>query len=56
MDRKERLLKDNKAFLKKTPEELEEYMKFKKRGGSVPPKKGKGSFRRKAKHRAPLDE
>ena len=55
MDRKERLLKDNKAFLKKTPEELEEYMKFKKRGGSVPPKKGKGSFRRKAKHRASLD-
>ena len=44
---KERLLKDNKAFLKKTPEELEEYMKFKKRGGSVPPKKGKGSFRKK---------
>lgn len=55
MDRKERLLKDNKAFLKKSPEELEEYMKFKKRGGSVPPKKGKGSFRRKAKHRASLD-
>ena len=55
MNRKERIIKNNKAFLKKTPEELEEYMKFKKRGGSVPPKKGKGSFRRKAKHRASLD-
>lgn len=45
-----------KEYLKKSPEELEEYMKFKKRGGSVPPKKGKGSFRRKPKHRAPLGE
>ena len=56
MKDKKELLKTQKAFLKKSPEELEEYMKFKKRGGSIPPKKGKGSFRRKAKHRAPLDE
>lgn len=52
MKDKKELLKTQKAFLKKSPEELEEYMKFKKRGGFVPAKKGKGSYRRKAKHKA----
>ena len=42
--------KFDKRTLKKTPEELEEYMKFKKRGFAVPAKKGRGSYRRKDKY------
>ena len=41
--------KFNKRLLKKTPEELELYLHFKRRGSKVPPKKGKGSFQRKKK-------
>lgn len=41
----------NKSDFKKTPEELQEYLKFKRRGGSVPAKRGKGSYKRRDKHR-----
>lgn len=37
----------DKKIFKKSPEELQEYFKFKRRGFSVPPKKGKGSYNRK---------
>lgn len=40
---------------KKSPEELQEYLSFRKRGFKVKPKKGKGSFRRKEKHK-PIDK
>ena len=40
-----------KLWLKKSPEELQEYLKFKRRGGKVENKKGKGSYRRKEKHK-----
>lgn len=38
-----------KKYLKKSSEELQEYLKFKKRGFAIPPKKGKGSFKRNKK-------
>lgn len=41
----------NKQILKKSPEELQEYLKFKKRGFVVPPKKGRGSYKRKNKYK-----
>lgn len=40
---------DRKMF-KKSPEELEQYLAFKRRGYKVPAKKGKGSYKRKEKH------
>lgn len=43
-----------KEYLKKTPEELQEYLKFKKRGFKLKNKKGKGSYRRKEKHKQAL--
>lgn len=36
---------------KRSPEELQEYLKFKKRGFAVKSKKGKGSYSRKVKHK-----
>lgn len=39
-------MKVDKRIFKKEGEELQLYLHFKKRGGSVPPKKGKGSFDR----------
>ena len=42
--------KFDKRVFKKTPEELQQYMIFKRRGSVVENKKGKGSFRRKPKH------
>lgn len=48
-------MKDEKKFdkriLKKSPEELQEYMAFKRRGFVIANKKGKGSYKRKDKHR-----
>lgn len=41
----------NKEYLKKTGEELEQYMQFKRRGTRVESKKGKGSYTRKLKHK-----
>lgn len=35
---------------KKSPEELQEYLSFRRRGFKVKPKKGKGSFTRKDRY------
>lgn len=43
--------KFDKRILKKSPEELQEYMAFKRRGFVVENKKGKGSYKRKSKHK-----
>ena len=40
--------KFDKRMLKKSPEELQQYLAFKRKGGKVPAKKGKGSYDRKA--------
>lgn len=40
----------DKRILKKSSDELQMYLMFKRHGFSVPPKKGKGSFKRKDKH------
>ena len=46
-----KLSKDlDRRIFKKTPEQLESYMMFKRRGTLVESKKGKGSFQRKPKH------
>ena len=39
--------KVDKRIYKKTGEELEQYLHFRKRGGYSRPKKGKGSYNRK---------
>lgn len=41
----------DKTIFKKTGEELQEFLKFRKRGSKVKTKKGKGSFSRKQKHK-----
>lgn len=46
---------DKKAF-KKSPEELQEYLRFKRRGSRVEPKRGKGSYARKAKHKPLIED
>ena len=46
----------DKRMFKKTPEELEQYLHFKKRGFAIDNKKGKGSYTRKIKHRKGFDE
>lgn len=43
--------KTDKRIFKKSPEELEQYMQFKRRGSRVESKKGKGSYNRKTKHK-----
>ena len=43
-------MKIDKRMFKKSPEELQEYLKFKRRGSVVESKKGKGSFKRKPKY------
>lgn len=40
----------DKRMLKKSPEELQLYMHFKKRGFKIENKKGKGSYKRRPKH------
>ena len=40
-----------KRMFKKSAEELEEYIKFKRHGFAVRPKKGKGSYTRKKKYK-----
>ena len=44
--------KFDKQMFKKSPEELEQYMQFKRRGTRVESKKGKGSYTRKLKHKS----
>ena len=46
----EKTKKFDKRIFKKSPEELEQYMIFKRRGSRVENRKGKGSFKRKPKH------
>ena len=46
---------DKRAF-KKSAEELQLYLHFKHRGGKVPSKKGKGSFKRNKKHKGRLTD
>lgn len=45
----------NKKIFKKSPEELQEYFKFKRRGWANKSKKGKGSYTRKQKHHERFD-
>lgn len=40
----------DKRIFKKSPEELQEYFKFKRRGSRVESRKGKGSYKRKSKY------
>lgn len=40
----------DKRVFKKSPEELQLYMYFKKRGFKIENKKGKGSYKRRPKH------
>lgn len=43
----------NKSYMKKNKEELNEYLQlFRRKGFKVPAKKGKGSFKRKQKHKS----
>ena len=44
----------DKQDFKKTGEELQEYLQFRRRGSKVEPKKGKGSYSRKQKHKEDL--
>lgn len=41
----------DKNIFKKTKEELQEYLAFKRKGFKISPKKGKGSYTRKQKHK-----
>jgi len=41
----------NKEYLKKSGQELQDYLAFRRRGSTVRAKKGKGSFKRHEKHR-----
>lgn len=43
--------KFDKRIFKKSPEELEQYLQFRRRGTHVESKKGKGSYSRKQKHK-----
>lgn len=43
--------KVDKKIFKKSSEELEQYLYFKRRGSKVESKKGKGSYSRKIKHK-----
>lgn len=43
-------MKDVAVISKKTGDELQQYLHFRKRGFSVQSKKGKGSYSRKRKH------
>ena len=40
----------DRRVLKKTGEELQQYLHFRKRGGRVENKKGKGSYKREKKN------
>ena len=43
--------KFDKSIFKKSPEEMREYMMFRRRGSRIESKKGKGSYNRKQKHK-----
>lgn len=46
----------NKRMLKKSSEELQMYLIFKRKHGVVPSKKGKGSYKRNSKHKENYDD
>lgn len=46
----------DRRIFKKTPEQLEGYMMFKRRGTRIESKKGKGSFKRKPKYSSRYEE
>ena len=41
----------DKSIFKKTPEQLEEHLSFRNKASVVRAKRGKGSFKRKPKHK-----
>lgn len=45
-----------KSDFKKSPEELQQYLMLMRRHHVVPSKKGKGSYKRKPKHRSETNE
>ena len=45
----------DKRMFKKSPEELQQYLHFKKRGFAIENKKGKGSYSRKKKKKNKKD-
>lgn len=47
--------KELSAMKKKTGDELQDFLVFKRRGSVVPAKKGKGSFKRKSKYGREVD-
>ena len=49
-------MKRDKRMFKKSSEELEQYLQFRRRKGIVPSKKGKGSYKRKSKHSSQKDD
>ena len=49
-----KVLNMDKQDFKKSKEELQDYLSFRRRGSKVAPKKGKGSFKRKEKHKEDL--
>ena len=58
-EREEKKMKKDKVdkrMFKKSPEELQQYLHFKKRGFAVDNKKGKRSYSRKTKHKKGFDE
>lgn len=44
----------NKQIFKMTPEEVQEMLRFRNKGSAIDPKKGKGSYRRREKHKLNL--
>lgn len=44
-------MNNTKQYFKKEGQELQDYLSFRRRGSTVRPKKGKGSFRRKEKYK-----
>ena len=44
----------DKRIFKKSNEELSAYLQFKRKGYAIPPKKGRGSFKRNQKHKNKL--
>lgn len=44
------------SIFKKSPEQLEEYLQFQRRGFKIKSKKGKGSYSRKQKYKTGLKE
>lgn len=46
----------DKRIFKKSSEELEQYLQFKRRGSRIDSKRGKGSYKRKDKHKMRFED